>query len=586
MSFQVFAILVIILFLIISLYTEWIRPPIAFILSAMAMVLTGIITIDDLLIGFSNKQILVIFLLMILTTGLQQYLGNSFFTKIFSPGLSSSVFRLRMMIFVAGFSSVLNNTPVVAFMMPYVKTWSNDNGFAASKFLIPLSFATILGGMITMVGTSTNLVLNGLVIQSGYPTLHFTDFLFLGLILTLIGITYLYFFSEKLLPAHVDTKQQLIENLQNYLVETVVETKSEIIGKSIEEAGLRHLKDLFLVEIHRQGHVIAVVDPNEQLFENDQLFFAGNPTAILKLINEKNGLKLPESTHVLKNGFFELTEAIIPSGSDLIGKSLKSSSFRDKYKASVISIFRNGQKVAGNLGEIYLDAGDLLLILSKKLKNSGANSKSLLYVEKRGKIAGNQSKTMLLSVLLAVCFLVAGILNLLDLFLAVSIAIGILISSKLLNQEQIRNTLDIDLAIILISSLAIGLGISKSGTADFLVDKLLNFTMSYPVWINLSMLFFVTLVLTSLITNVATVSIMFPFALSMAQLLSLDVTPFFITIAFAASADFVTPIGYQTNLMVMGPGNYSFGDYTRIGFPLTIMYMLTVLVFIVNYYHL
>jgi di/tricarboxylate transporter len=586
MSFQVFAILVIILFLIISLYTEWIRPPIAFILSAMAMVLTGIITIDDLLIGFSNKQILVIFLLMILTTGLQQYLGNSFFTKIFSPGLSSSVFRLRMMIFVAGFSSVLNNTPVVAFMMPYVKTWSNDNGFAASKFLIPLSFATILGGMITMVGTSTNLVLNGLVIQSGYPTLHFTDFLFLGLILTLIGITYLYFFSEKLLPAHVDTKQQLIENLQNYLVETVVETKSEIIGKSIEEAGLRHLKDLFLVEIHRQGHVIAVVDPDEQLFENDQLFFAGNPTAILKLINEKNGLKLPESTHVLKNGFFELTEAIIPSGSDLIGKSLKSSSFRDKYKASVISIFRNGQKVAGNLGEIYLDAGDLLLILSKKLKNSGANSKSLLYVEKRGKIAGNQSKIMLLSVLLAVCFLVAGILNLLDLFLAVSIAIGILISSKLLNQEQIRNTLDIDLAIILISSLAIGLGISKSGTADFLVDKLLNFTMSYPVWINLSMLFFVTLVLTSLITNVATVSIMFPFALSMAQLLSLDVTPFFITIAFAASADFVTPIGYQTNLMVMGPGNYSFGDYTRIGFPLTIMYMLTVLVFIVNYYHL
>jgi len=586
MNFHVFAILVIILFLIISLYTEWIRPPKVFLLSAMAMVLTGIITIDDLLIGFSNKQILVIFLLMILTTGLQQYLGNSFFTKIFSPGLSSSVFRLRMMIFVAGFSSVLNNTPVVAFMMPYVKTWSNDNGFAASKFLIPLSFATILGGMITMVGTSTNLVLNGLVIQSGYPALHFTDFLFLGLILTLIGITYLYFFSEKLLPAHVDTKQQLIENLQNYLVETVVETKSEIIGKSIEEAGLRHLKDLFLVEIHRQGHVIAVVNPNEQLFENDQLFFAGNPTAILKLINEKNGLKLPESTHVFQNGFFELTEAIIPSGSDLIGKSLKSSSFRDKYKASVISIFRNGQKVAGNLGEIYLDAGDLLLILSKKLKNSGANSKSLLYVEKRGNIAGNQSRIMLLSVLLALCFLVAGILNLLDLFLAVSIAIGILISSKLLNQEQIRNTLDIDLAIILISSLAIGLGISKSGTADFLVDKLLNFTMSYPVWINLSMLFFVTLVLTSLITNVATVSIMFPFALSMAQLLSLDATPFFVTIAFAASADFVTPIGYQTNLMVMGPGNYSFGDYTRIGFPLTIMYMLTVLVFIVNYYHL
>jgi di/tricarboxylate transporter len=586
MNFQIFSILIIVSFLIISLYTEWIRPSKAFVLSAMAMVLIGIITIDDLLLGFSNKQILVIFLLMILTTGLQQYLGNSLFTKIFSQGLSSSVFRLRMMIFVAGFSSFLNNTPVVAFMMPYVKNWSNENGLAASKFLIPLSFATILGGMITMVGTSTNLVLNGLVIQSGYPSLHFTDFLFLGLILTLLGVTYLYFFSDKLLPAHVDTKQKLIENLQNYLVETVIEANAKIIGKSIEEAGLRHLKDLFLVEIHRQGRVIALVDPTEQLFENDQLFFAGNPNAILKLINENNGLKFPESTHVLQNGFFELTEAIIPSGSDLVGKSLKSSSFRDKYKASVISIFRNGQKVAGNLGEIYLAAGDLLLILSKRLKNSGANSKSLLYVEQRGKIVGNQSWSKLLAVFLSLVFLIAGISNFLDLFLAVMIAIGVLVFSKLLSLEQIRNTLDIDLAIILISSLAIGLGLSKSGTADFLIDKLLYFTISYPVWLNLSMLFLTTLVLTSLISNVATVSIMFPFALSMAEQLNLHPTPFFVTIAFAASADFVTPIGYQTNLMVMGPGNYSFGDYTRIGFPLTLIYLITVLVFIINFYQL
>ncbi|MDG1278226.1 MAG: SLC13 family permease [Algoriphagus sp.] len=584
MNFQVIAVLAIVFSLIMLLYTDYIRPKMAFLLSAMSMVFVGVLTVDELLLGFSNKQILIIFLLMILTTGLQQQLGNGLFSKIFSNGLSSSIFRLRMMVLVAGLSSFLNNTPVVAFMMPYVKSWSNDNGFVASKFLIPLSFATILGGMITMVGTSTNLVLNGLIVQSGHASLHFTDFLFLGLLLSLFGITYLYFFSDKLLPSNEDTKKQFIENIQNYLVETVVEEHSEIIGKSIEEAGLRHLKDLFLVEIHRQGHVLSVVDPDQQIFENDKLFFAGNPNAILRLINEKNGLKLPESTHVFQNGFLDLTEAIIPSGSDLIGESLKSCGFRDKYKASVISIFRKGKKVAGNLGEIYFDAGDLLLLLSKQVTNRGANSKSLLYIEKRGKVVGNQSWRTILPVVLALIFLVIGITNFIDLFLAVSISIFILVWSKILTLVQIRNAVDIDLGMILVSSLAIGLGISKSGTADYLIAKLFDFTSYYPLWINLSILFFATLLLTSLITNVATVSIMFPFAFSMAEMLSAEALPFFVTIAFAASADFITPIGYQTNLMVMGPGNYRFKDYTIIGMPLTLIYSITVLLFI-NYYY-
>lgn len=585
MDFNIILVLVVVLILIVFLYKEWIRPSLVFLGAVFLFIIADILSIEDFLQGFANKQIIIIFFLIILTQGIQKNLGNGFFFKIFKNNLTPNQFRLRLMLLVSGLSSVLNNTPIVALMIPNVKNWAESNRFPASYFLIPLSFATILGGMITLVGTSTTLVLNGLISQSGLPLLNFKDFLFLGLAVTVLGLVYLSIFSSRLLPNRKGPKEELIIHLNEYLVETSVNLDSKLLGKTIEQAGLRHLKELFLVEIKRGSEVISAVDSQEKIFPNDRLFFAGNTKAILNLINLNIGLSIPEESHIKQNGFSDLTEAIVPTGSRLIDQSLKKARFRDEFKASVISVYRKGEKVKGNLGEIILQAGDLLLMLCSKESISKRQISDLIIISKAGHLEELFSFKKILQSLFAVTFLLLGIVGLMDLFLASFLGIIIMVIFKVLDINQIKSAVDLDLFVVLISALAVGVAIQKSGAATFLVEMLLAYTVGSPAIIGIIVLFVITVVLTSLITNAAAVTIMFPMAYEMGIQSGNILTPYFVVIAFAASADFMTPIGYQTNLMVMGPGNYRFSDYTKIGFPLTLIYAITVILFI-NYYYL
>lgn len=584
MNFNIFFTLAVIFLLVVALYRNWMRPSLAFLISIFAFIVVGIIKPDDFLKGLANKQIIVIFLLIILTAGIQKNLGKDFFYKIFNKNLKPHQFRIKMMVLVSGLSSVLNNTPVVAFMIPFVKDWADSNGYSASKFLIPLSFATILGGMITVIGTSTNLVLSGLMVQSGLPELQFQDFLFLGLIIAIMGIIYLSIFSNSLLPSHKGNREKVIGQLNEYLVKTIIAKNSPLVGKTIEEAGLRHLKELFLVEIKRGERNIAAVSSDRLLQANDILFFAGNTKAILNLINKKNGLTLPEDNHISARGFSALSEAVIPSGSDLIGQYIKDSSFRDRFKASIISVYRAGGEVSGNLGEIQFKPGDLLLVLGAKDIDMNLSQKNIILLSKSGEVSEKVNFHKTLPSIASLVLLLLGVFGLIDLFLAVLIGIILMITLNVLSINNIKSAVDLDLLVILISALAVGVAIQKSGTANFIVEKISFLTEGKDPMVSISILFLLTLTLTSLVTNAAAVSIMFPIAYEMGLQSGLILTPFFVVIAFAASADFMTPIGYQTNLMVMGPGNYKFKDYTKIGLPLTFIYSLSTLIFIYFYY--
>lgn len=584
MTFEVLFTISVIICLVLVLYKNWIRPSLAFLGAIFLFILIGTLSIEDFLLGLANKQVILIFLLIVLTAGIQKNLGKEFFYKLFRQDLNANQFRIRMMLMVSGLSSLLNNTPVVAFMIPFVKDWSESKGYSAAKFLIPLSFATILGGMITVIGTSTNLVLNGLIIQAGLIELGYQDFLYLGLIVASIGISYLAIFSHKLLPDIKGNKEEIIGHLNEYLVETKVSSNSPLIGKTVEEAGLRHLKELFLVEIKRGDRSIAAVSSDRIIHSEDILFFAGNTKAILNLINEKNGLELPEDSHIYSNGFSDLSEAVIPSGSDLIDQTIKQSGFRDRFKASIISVYRKGEKVVGNLGQIHLKAGDLLLILSSKEKDVNFSGRDIILLSKAGEIKGNVDFKKTFPSTLSGCLLLFGVFGILDLFLAVFIGIIIMVLSKVLNINSIKSSIDLDLLLILIAALAVGVAIQKSGTASFLVGQLNIILKDASPFVSICLLFAITLGLTSLITNAAAVSIMFPIAFEMGSQSGISLTPYFVAIAFAASADFMTPIGYQTNLMVMGPGNYKFKDFTRIGLPLTVLYSAAALVFIKFYY--
>lgn len=576
--------LAVVSFLIFALYRETFNPAFTFFICTVALLLPGVITPVDLLRGLSNQQIIIIFLLVLVTAGIRLIYGSAMFARIFNRNLSPKAFLIRMMATVTAISPFLNNTPIVAFMIPYVRDWAQKTGNPASKFLIPLSFSTVLAGMITVIGTSTNLVLNGLIDSYHLPLLGWQDFLYLGVIVTIVGWIYIYFYAYRVLPSNPNTLEALKENLKEYIVEIEVFQNSRLIGKSIKDAGLRKLEDVFLVEIIRDERIISPVSPEEVLAAGDLLFFSGRTDSIYNLIQADNGLRIPSQDNLEVEGHFHFVEAVIPANSDLIGIPIKDSDFRKTYNASIIAIHRNGKQLPGKVGEMTLAGGDFLLLLTKENQHNADHERDLFFVTKPQKLIPPKSRW--LSGLGLACFvaLVLGITEVLPLF---SVCLGILVVlvlTSVLNVIEIRRELDLSLLLILVCSLAIGVALEKSGTADLLAHGLIYAGKSMgPIGV-LTALFVATTFLTALITNTATVSIVFPIAMSMAEQMNLSYTPFFAAIAFAASGDFMTPIGYQTNLMVYGPGGYTFRDFIRVGSLLTLIYIVVCIGFISWFY--
>lgn len=584
MEFQQIYVLFVVIALVVLLYKEIFNPSLVFFTATVALLIGGVITPAEVLKGLSNQQIIVIFLLVLVTAGIRSIYGNEIFSKLFKPGLKPRSFLLRMMVMVSSISAFLNNTPIVAFMIPYVKDWADRNQYSASKFLIPLSFATILGGMITVIGTSTNLVLNGLIQEYNLPLLGFTDFLYLGIIVTVVGWIYLYFIGYKLLPNNENKIDALRLNLKEYIVETEVFTGSKVIGKTVQEAGLRNLQDVFLVEIIREEKVISPVSPDMKLEEGDFLFFSGNTQAIYNLIKEDNGLRIHKQDSLEVDGHFNFVEAVIPASSDLIGMKIKESDFRKKYNASIIAIHRDGKRVSGKVGEMHLAGGDFLLLLAGEGQSNGGSEKDLFFISVPKKLNSKRRPWLAWAGFGIFGFLLLGITNVLPLFTVSLVILTAMVVGGILNSSEIRKQLDLGLLMVLVCSLAIGIALEKSGTAAMLAGLMIATGKQFGTIGGITTLFLTTVFLTSLITNAAAVAIVFPIAMAMAVQMNLPYTPFFVAIAFAASGDFMTPIGYQTNLMVYGPGGYTFRDFAKVGIPLTLLYTVICISYISWYY--
>ncbi|HYG02447.1 MAG TPA: SLC13 family permease, partial [Chryseosolibacter sp.] len=440
-------------------------------------------------------------------------------------------------------------------------------------------------GMITVIGTSTNLVLNGLIGQFGLPLLGFEDFFYLGVCVTVIGWIYLYFVGFRLLPTNPNEIEALRENLKEYIIETEIDAHSQLIGKSVKDAGLRNLQDVFLVEIIRNEKVISPVAPDEILEEGDALFFSGNTQSIYNLIKDDNGLSLPKGeTHSLDEQF-NFVDAVVPANSELIGKRIKDSNFRERFHASIIAIHRDGKRVPGKVGEMTVAGGDFLLLLAGDHRENGSRG-DLFFLSVPKPVKEKQKPYLKAVGVASLLALVLGVVGIVPLFNACVIILAALVFLGVMSLRQIRKELDLSLLLILVCSLAIGVALNKSGAADLMAGLLIKSGESMGPIAVIFLLFMVTIFLTALITNAAAVSIVFPIAMAMAQQMQMDYTPFFVAIAFAASGDFMTPIGYQTNLMVYGPGGYSFRDFVRVGTPLTLLYIIICIVFISFFYNL
>ncbi|MEM9833486.1 MAG: SLC13 family permease [Bacteroidota bacterium] len=573
-----------ILILFVAIYREWVRPALGFLGVVLGLVLLGILTPQQMLMGFSNESIASVVLLVVLSSALSKnFQIEAVIDRIYHLGkrdtpLSYRNFLFRMMVQVAALSSFVNNTPVVALMTPYVFNWGRKYNISPSRLLIPLSYATIMGGMITLVGTSTTLVLNGFMISNGVEGVPVLSLLFIGTAVCISGILFITLIGHRLLPNHQDILNTFQENQREYLVETALQSNSPIIGKTITEAGLRNLRGMYLVEIIRTRRVISPVKPEERLQRNDVLIFAGATEFIFDLTSNGRGLVLPQYHKTKQRDAVKVIEAVVGANSNLIGYTAKEIDFRRRYDAAIVAIHRNGERLSGKIGEIKLRQGDLLLLYAgRDFRNRADLYRDIFIVSQVKEFLQPKRKKTFLFVLATLTAIGALMVGFISLFTALLVIFAAMVGLRMIALSDVKREVDINMVGILVFSLALGQAMISTGSGDLLANQILGATTSLGSTAVLASLLIITTVLTSFITNVGAVSIMFPLAYAISNSLQIDGAPLYLGIAYAASAAFLTPIGYQTNLIVYGPGGYNFRDFFRIGLPVTLIYLATVL---------
>jgi len=584
MSFEQITVTIVILFLVISLYKNILGPGFTFIVGISILGISGILTPTEILKGFANEQLAVIILLLLIGEVIRKStLIDNLFEHFFRKTFTYKKFILKLIFPVSALSAFINNTPLVAIMMPYVHNWGKQHGISPSKLLIPLSYAAILGGTASLIGTSTNLVVNGMVTnQSVFPefkSLDIFDFTPVGVAMIILGGLYLVLFSDKLLPDKGDVIDSIKEKTREYIVEVKVGTGSQYHRKSIETAGLRNLKGLYIVEIIRDEKTISPVTPQTLIYEEDILILAGNTETISDMIENNKALQPSQLGMFAKRNKTELVEVVVSPNSGLIGKTVKESNFRGKFDAAIIAIHRNGEKIRGKIGKVKLFAGDLLFLIAGEDFRKRTQDSTDFYM--LNNVRSIEKMPMLQSLLIVGGLLVSIVLSslkLVPLFNSLVTFLVLLLLTKIASPRDIYKAINYNLILIIALSLALGTAMIKTGIAADISHVFIGVLKPYGIITLFIGIFLITNLLAAIITNIASVAIIFPIALSLAAELGADPKPFALLVAFAGAASFITPIGYQTNLMVYGPGGYSFKDFFRIGLPMTILFMIVAVI--------
>ncbi|MBA7521486.1 hypothetical protein ES705_13593 [subsurface metagenome] len=579
-NFQLILVFVVLVFILVSLYKEIFGTTFTFLVAVVVLGFFGVLTPSEILAGFANEQIAVIIMLLLMGDIIRRTaIIELVFDKAFRGVKGYRGFLGRMMIIVSGLSAFLNNTPLVAVMMPYVNSWCKKNDISPSRLLMPLSYAAILGGVCYIDRNINHLIVNGLVVdQEILPdlrSLRIFDFVYVGIPMILIGFLYLFFWGEKLLPSREKLDEDSPENNRTFLIETQVRKNSDLIGKTIEESGLRNMKGLYLVEIQRDNRKIFVVSNNLIISRDDILVFAGDTAPVAELTKSGSGLTIPSVGMLHKKKQTEVVEIVISHNSSMIHKSLKEINFRSRYDAAVIGIHRNEEKITSKLREVVLKAGDVLMLYSGGDFVSQSQGTRDFYfisrVKEFKKVEGYKIAIVIGGLLLAI-FLAA--MNVVSLFMGLIILLMASLVLNITTPKDLPKGIDYDLGLIIVMSLALGTAMIKSGAAHIIAN---GFIIAFLPLGKVGILFgiyLITAFLAAYITNKAAVAIIFPISLTMSVTLDLNPIPFVLVVAYAAAANFMTPIGYQTNLMIYGPGGYAFKDFFKVGFPLTMIYMV------------
>jgi len=548
--------------------------------AVVVLLASGVLGPAEALGGFWNPGVLTVAVLFVLvaalkTTGAIRWVG----AWVLGRTRGELLPQLRLTMIASGLSAFVNNTPIVATLISAVERWSRVTGVPASKLLLPMNYASILGGMCTLIGTSTNLIVAGLVVAQGLPALTMFDPLSVALPAALAGLLYLATLGRWLLPARRSAFDQAAAESHEYAVEMLVEPGGRLVGKTVGTAGLRHLSGSFLIELSRGDELLAAVTPDTVLQAGDRLVFIGVTDAVREL-RRIDGLR-PATDQLFKIDGAEsrrnLVELVLSRFSPAVGRNLREAAFRKHYNAAVIAVSRHGKRLDQKPGDVVLQAGDTLLVeTAPDFMAHFANSPDFLVaslVDGERPVDSRRAATAL-GILLAM-ILANSVFGFPILYSAVTAA-ALVVLAGCVGLSELRRSLDLRLIAVIACSFALGAAVDKTGVATVVAAQLRDFGASDP-FTTLVLVYVMAVLFTELVTNNAAAILMFPIGISAAAQLGVDPMPFVMAVMIGASAGFITPIGYQTNLMVYSPGGYRFSDYVRVGAPLSLVVGLVVL---------
>ncbi|WP_341582290.1 SLC13 family permease [Marinobacter metalliresistant] len=553
------------------------------LMTALAFLLiSGILGPAEALAGFGNPGVITIATLYVVAAGLKETGAVQWIARrLLGHPKTEKGAQLRMIAPTGVLSAFMNNTAVVAMFIPAIQDWAQRLGVPASKLLLPLSYAAILGGTCTLIGTSTNLVVDGMLQTRLGINLGLFELAWVGVPLLIVGGTFLVLFASRILPDRGGVTEEL-DQVREYGVEVEVMGPGPLVGKTIAQAGLRALSYGYLTEIDRGGRLITAVEPDRTLQAGDRLYFVGAPECASEL-RRIQGLKPANgSVHKLdvENHQRCLVEVVLGPEFPALNKTIRDSRFRTRFNAVILSLSREGKRVPGKLGDITFRMGDTLLLEASHqfVEQYRFRRDFLLVSALNDSTPPDFRKAPRAMGILALMVLVSasGLLQIME---AAFLAAGAMIVSGCITASRARRSVDLPVLVVIAASFALGNAMTETGAAVWVANGLLGFGGLTP-WVALALIYLLTAAFTEVITNNAAAVLMFPIALAVSEQLGVSFLPFAVAVMFAASASFVTPLGYQTNLMVYGPGRYQFLDYVRIGLPLSVLVGVTAIMLI------
>jgi di/tricarboxylate transporter len=556
----------------IALVRELAQPEAILLGALVSLLFTGVLTPEQAFAGLSNAGVLTVGAFFVISAAIQKTGALRFaFGLMFPSRPTVRGARYRLMLFTAGVSAFINNTPVVAMLVPHVQAWCAKHNVAPSRLMMPLSYAAILGGMTTLIGTSTNLLVSGLMQEAGHPPLGMFTITVAGLPAALAAVLFFMWLGYRALPHYGVAGARGFEDLQHTLFEVRVPENSSVSGLTIEELGLRNLGEAFIVHI-RRGREIVPASPDRRLYPGDVMSLSGN-ASVLERLRILPTIEAGDRDRQAATPL-PLFEAVVAPGSSLVGKTLQEAKFRTRFDGVVLGIHRRDEKLTGALGQTLIRPGDLLIIEARPgfdQRWSENDDEFFLVAPYRGQPAPFRPERAAVALTTLGGIVLAGAFDLVPIVTAAFAGAGIVIATGCVTMREARRSINVKLLVMIAAALGIGKAVEITGIADALAGWMVTHVAFMGPVGAIAGVYLATAIVTEILTNNAAAALMISIGLSAARQLGVPPEAFAVTVAIAASASFITPIGYQTNLMVMSAGGYRFADYLRAGLPVSLL---------------